>query len=132
MFPLLFACLLGLGHGSGACALVDRRNSVDATVCIGQVADLGFSAKAPAAHHFVVKLGPHLRTILNCVFACQAKCAFGSAAPTALLLNIEENEVCVGIVDVIAVLVVNGSDIASEPIAQTLCKGPCQGFSLLM
>nr|WP_243445127.1 hypothetical protein [Phaeobacter italicus] len=128
--PFLFACILGLGRCPGACALVDRRNSVDATVCIGQVANLGIRAKVPAAHHLVVKLGPHLGSAFDGVLPGKAKRAFGPATPAGFLLHIEEHEMRVGISCVIAVLVVDGRDIPSNALAQSLRKCPRHRLSL--
>lgn len=86
---------------------------------------------APSAHHRVVQVGPHLRGVLDSVLAGEAQSAFRSAAPAGLLLDIEEDEMCMRVRDVVSGLVMYRGDISSDANAQTVSKSACQSLPLL-
>jgi hypothetical protein len=129
--PFLVACRSRLRRGPSTCSFVNCGNPVDAPVHERKVGDLGGRSEAPGAHHLIVQAGPHLCGVLNGVLPGETQSAFWPAAPAGLLLDIEKDEVCVRVVDVVSSLVMDCGNISSDAIAQTFCKSARQGLSLL-
>ncbi len=78
-----------------------------------------------------MKRGPRPRGVFDGIFSGKSKGAFRPAAPPGLLLNIEEHEMGVRVLRVVAMLVVDGCNIPGNTFAQLLRIGSRQGLSLL-
>lgn len=128
--PLRFAAKGYRRACPSACALMDRWDPVDTSIRVGKVGDFGCGAVSPSVHHFVVQIGPHLRSVLYGVLSSEAQRAFRPAAPGCFLLNIEEDEMRMRVPDVVPGLVMDCGDISGDTLAQAFSKSMCQRLSL--
>ncbi len=78
-----------------------------------------------------MKLSPRPRSVFYGILFGKAKRALWPSPPASLLLNIEEHEMGMRVLRVVAMLVVDGRDIPGDALAQLLRVSPCQGFPLL-
>lgn len=133
MLPIGVGCGgLALRENMAAgCPFVDLRQAGYTACGIRQVRDLALRAIAPIGHHAVVDFGPEGCGFLHRIFPRHSDGAARSPPPAAFHLNIEGDKVGVGVLDVVAMLIMDGGNIPSGSLGEGFTKCPDKGLALL-